>query len=171
MEYSKNGSTYTSAGTVTVSSGSQASFTLNDVDPATYYLRATVTDPVGESALETYNYTVNPQQIVSIIVDPNPIKAGLWVTLTVQTVGYADQCFVTLRGGHNNGLVISLVNENPTTNLTNIWKGQYQIYKFEPDGNIPFDVESRRGVRADTDSGNIVVSGSYLEDTVPSVKE
>jgi len=166
-----NGSEWNVIETKTVSSDSIQETVLTNVNEITYSIRVSVYDPFGEDDIDQTTFSVNAMEITTINTSPTPVKAGLWVTFNAETIGYADQCYITLNGGNDNGLIIYLTNENPTTNLSNQWSGQYQTYKFEADGNLPFNVTALRGVRVDRTTSNIVISGSYLEDTVPSVKE
>lgn len=143
-----------------------------------YFIRLVVTDEFGAKGETIHSLIVwTPLEIVDSDLNPNPAQAGIRITATIQTDGYAESVKLT----HNDPkLGIQVVNLEPSNVLpskVNTWTGRFRTSPWIPDGAYPVYIEANRsgvtgisGPQTETKTLILNIEGTVYDDTRTTIK-
>lgn len=126
------------------------------VPEGNYIAEFTATTPNGNVETKTLNFRAIIPLSITGEVDPSPVAAGYWVTITGYTEGYAHTVTATIKGD-----TYSMTPVDPTSNNLNTWKLKYKTWEYEPDGQIPVYLKATRVGKEAECTVYIVIEGSY----------
>lgn len=136
---------------------------VNDVENGVYQFRVVVSDGNGGSAQADKLVTVNPFGIDTVSFNPDPIKAGYWIEITVKTFGNVQSLNATFLNGKRKNEVVTLIPQTPVSNELNTFKYKYQVDGYEQDGNINLRFDAYRESRVKQTFDGFVINGSSLD--------
>ena len=138
------------------------SFNLLDLDSGVYSVNVSVSDGI-ELVNKTFSFSIGTFGISNISFSPNPLKAGYWVTMVVETYGQVSSLTGTFINGVDINKVIYLSPQHSTNNANNVFIIKYQTNAYEADGAVGLNFKATRKSRTKSEISYFYIQGTVLD--------
>lgn len=143
-----------------------------------YFVRLVATDEFGAKGETIHSLIVwTPLEIVDSDLNPNPAQAGIRITATIQTDGYAESVKLTYNDPKLGIQVVNLKPSNVLPSKVNTWTGRFRTSPWIPDGAYPVYIEANRsgvtgisGPQTETKTLILNIEGTVYDDTRTTIK-
>lgn len=143
-----------------------------------YFVRLVATDEFGAKGETIHSLIVwTPLEIVDSDLNPNPAQAGIRITATIQTDGYAESVKLTYNDPKLGIQVVNLEPSNVLPSKVNTWTGRFRTSPWIPDGAYPVYIEANRsgvtgisGPQTETKTLILNIEGTVYDDTRTTIK-
>ncbi len=143
-----------------------------------YFVRLVATDEFGAKDETIHSLIVwTPLEIVDSDLNPNPAQAGIRITATIQTDGYAESVKLTYNDPKLGIQVVNLEPSNVLPSKVNTWTGRFRTSPWIPDGAYPVYIEAYRsgvtgisGPQTKTKTLILNIEGTVYDDTRTTIK-